>query len=179
MITCELQVHLNQYEMKKDQFLQSGSLSESRRQFLEKAGLATVLSTFGVAFFTSCVSSEEPDDTTPTPPNSTTPNGITISGNSVQVNLNIQNKLAASGGWLLITSAKTLVANLNGTYVALSSVCTHSGCFDSWSFTNSRFTCTCHNSIFDTAGKVIQGPAGSPLDVYSTSVAGTTLTINK
>ena len=164
--------------MEKDQFLKSGSLSESRRKFLEKVGLAAVISSFGTAFFTSCVSSEEPDDTT-TPPNTTAPNGITISGNTVQVNLTIQNKLAASGGWLLITSAKTLVANLNGTYVALTSVCTHSGCFDSWSFTNSRFTCTCHNSIFDTAGKVVQGPAGQPLDVYKTSVSGSTLTINK
>ncbi len=164
--------------MKNNQFPNSGTLSASRRKFLEKAGLATVVSTFGISFFTSCVSSEEPDDTT-TPTNPTAPNGITISGNTVQVNLTIQNKLAASGGWLLITSAKTLVANLNGTYVALTSVCTHSGCFDSWSFTNSRFTCTCHNSIFDTAGKVVQGPAGQPLDVYITSVSGSTLTINK
>ena len=173
-----LQVHLNQLEMKKDQFLQSGSLSESRRQFLEKAGLAAVMGSFGIAFFTSCVSSEEPDDTT-TPPSTTTPNGITVSGSTIQVNLTIQNKLAASGGWLLIETAKTLVANLNGTYVALTSVCTHSGCFDSWSFANSRFTCTCHNSIFDTAGKVLQGPAPQPLQVYTASVSGTTLTINK
>jgi cytochrome b6-f complex iron-sulfur subunit len=173
-----LQVHLNQLEMKKDQFLQSGSLSESRRQFLEKAGLAAVMGSFGIAFFTSCVSSEEPDDTT-TPPSTTTPNGITVSGSTIQVNLTIQNKLAASGGWLLIETAKTLVANLNGTYVALTSVCTHSGCFDSWSFANSRFTCTCHNSIFDTAGKVLQGPATQPLQVYTASVSGTTLTINK
>ncbi len=166
--------------MRNNKVANSGTLSASRRQFIEKAGLATVMSTFGISFFTSCVSSEDPDDPTPTtPPTTTTPNGITISGNTVQVNLTIQNKLAASGGWLLITSAKTLVANLNGTYVALTSVCTHSGCFDSWSFTNSRFTCTCHNSIFDTAGKVVQGPAGQPLDVYSTSVSGTTLTINK
>lgn len=179
MIACELHAFLNQFEMKKNQFLQSGNLSESRRQFLEKAGLATVLGTFGISFFTSCVSSEEPDDTTSPPTNSPAPNGITISGNTVQVNLTIQNKLAASGGWLLITSAKTLVANLNGTYVALTSVCTHSGCFDSWSFTNSQFICTCHNSIFDTAGKVVQGPAGQPLDVYNTSVSGSTLTINK
>ena len=164
--------------MRNNKVANSGTLSASRRQFIEKAGLATVMSTFGISFFTSCVSSEEPDDTT-TPPNTTAPNGITISGNTVQVNLTIQNKLAASGGWLLITSAKTLVANLNGTYVALTSVCTHSGCFDSWSFTNSRFTCACHNSIFDTAGKVVQGPAGQPLDVYSTSVSGSTLTINK
>jgi len=166
--------------MKNNKVANSGTLSASRRQFIEKAGLATVMSTFGISFFTSCVSSEDPDDPTSTPPPTTTsPNGITISGNTVQVNLTIQNKLAASGGWLLITSAKTLVANLNGTYVALTSVCTHSGCFDSWSFTNSRFTCTCHNSIFDTAGKVVQGPAGQPLDVYSTSVSGSTLTINK
>ena len=166
--------------MKNNKVANSGTLSASRRQFIEKAGLATVMSTFGISFFTSCVSSEDPDDPTSTPPPTTTsPNGITISGNTVQVNLTIQNKLAASGGWLLITSAKTLVANLNGSYVALTSVCTHSGCFDSWSFTNSRFTCTCHNSIFDTAGKVVQGPAGQPLDVYSTSVSGSTLTINK
>lgn len=173
-----LQVHLNQLEMKKNQFLQSGNLSESRRQFLEKAGLAAVMGSFGIAFFTSCVSSEEPDDTTP-PPSTTTPNGITVSGSTIQVNLTIQNKLAASGGWLLIETAKTLVANLNGTFIALTSVCTHSGCFDSWSFANSRFTCTCHNSIFDTAGKVLQGPATQPLQVYTASVSGTTLTINK
>ena len=174
-----LQVHLNQLEMKKDQFLQSGSLSESRRQFLEKAGLAAVMGSFGIAFFTSCVSSEEPDDTTTPPPNTTTPNGITVSGSTIQVNLTIQTRLAASGGWLLIETAKTLVANLNGSYVALTSVCTHSGCFDSWAFSNNRFTCTCHNSIFDTAGKVLQGPATQPLQVYTASVSGTTLTINK
>ena len=165
--------------MKKDQFLQSGSLSESRRQFLEKAGLAAVMGSFGIAFFTSCESSEEPDDTTTPHPNTTTPNGITVSGSTIQVNLTIQTRLAASGGWLLIETAKTLVANLNGSYVALTSVCTHSGCFDSWSFANNRFTCTCHNSIFDTAGKVLQGPATQPLQVYTASVSGTTLTINK
>jgi cytochrome b6-f complex iron-sulfur subunit len=124
------------------------------------------------------VSSEEPDDTT-TPPSTTTPNGITVSGSTIQVNLTIQTKLAATGGWLLIETAKTLVANINGTFVALTSVCTHSGCFDSWAFSNNRFTCTCHNSIFDTAGKALQGPATQPLQVYTTSVSGTTLTINK
>jgi cytochrome b6-f complex iron-sulfur subunit len=178
LITWKLQLHLNQLEMKNDQFLKSGSLSESRRQFLEKAGLAAVIGTFGTAFFTSCVSSEEPGGST-TPPNTSSPNGITISGTTIQVNLTIQTKLAATGGWLLIETAKTLVANINGNFVALTSVCTHSGCFDSWAFTNNRFTCTCHNSIFDTAGAVVQGPATQPLQVYTTSLAGNTLTINK
>jgi cytochrome b6-f complex iron-sulfur subunit len=165
---------------KNQETIRSGSLTASRRQFIEKAGLATIMSTFGVAFFTSCVSSEEPDPNPVTPPPAgNQPTGITVTGNSIQVNLSIQTRLATSGGWLLIGAAKTLVANLNGTFVALTSVCTHSGCADSWTFSNSRFTCTCHNSIFDTAGKVLQGPATAPLQVYSTNVSGTTLTINK
>uniref|UniRef100_UPI00404786B0 QcrA and Rieske domain-containing protein n=1 Tax=Algoriphagus sp. TaxID=1872435 RepID=UPI00404786B0 len=164
--------------MKNQSLLQSGSLSESRRQFLEKAGFAAVMSTFGISFFTSCVSTEEPGDVT-TPANASSNDGITISGSTVQINLSVQTKLAASGGWLLVVSAKTLIANLDGAFVAMTSVCTHSGCFDSWSFTNNRFTCTCHNSIFNTAGQVLQGPATQPLQVYNTSVSGTTLTINK
>lgn len=164
--------------MKNQKTPLTGSLSASRRKFIEKAGLATIMSTFGVAFFTSCVSSDEPDPTT-TPSTGTQPNGITVSGNSILVDLNIQSRLATSGGWLLIETAKTLVANINGTFVALTSVCTHSGCSDNWAFSNSKFTCTCHNSIFDTAGNVVQGPAQAALQVYTTSVSGTKLTINK
>jgi cytochrome b6-f complex iron-sulfur subunit len=159
--------------------LRSGNLSVSRRNFIEKAGLATVLSSFGVAFFTSCVSSEDSDPTGSTPGGGSTSNGITISGSTIAINLTIQTRLASSGGWLLIEPAKTLVANISGTYVAMTSVCTHSGCFDSWSFSNNRFICNCHNSIFDTAGKVVQGPASTALQVYTTSVSGTTLTISK
>jgi len=165
--------------MKNQNPLRSGSLSVSRRKFIEKAGLATVMSTFGVAFFTSCVSSDEPDPTTTPPSTGTQPNGITVSGNSIIVDLNIQTRLATSGGWLLIETAKTLVANLNGTFVALTSVCTHASCADSWAFSNSKFTCTCHNSVFDTAGKVLEGPATAPLQVYTANVSGKTLTINK
>lgn len=164
--------------MKNQPLLHSGSLSNSRRQFLEKVGFVAVMGTFGISFFTSCVSTEEPSDATP-PQNSSSNDGITISGSTIQINLAVQTKLASSGGWLLVGAGKTLVANLDGAFVAMTSVCTHSGCFDSWSFTNNRFTCTCHNSIFDTAGQVLQGPATKALQVYTTSVSGTTLTVNK
>lgn len=166
--------------MKNQETLLSGNLSASRRKFIEKAGFATIMSTFGVAFFTSCTSAEDTDPNPVTPPPAVNvPNGITVSGNTVTVNLSIQTRLAVAGGWLLINTAKTLVANINGTFIAMTSVCTHSGCADSWNFTNSQFTCTCHNSIFDTAGRVLQGPAAAPLQVYTASVSGTTLTINK
>ncbi|MDA1268825.1 MAG: Rieske (2Fe-2S) protein [Bacteroidetes bacterium] len=166
-------------DIKNNQFQKSGTLTESRRQFIEKAGLAAVIGTFGISFFTSCVSSDEPINPATPPPNTTAPNGITVSGSVVKIDLTIQTRLATAGGWLLIESAKTLVANLNGNFVALTSVCTHSGCFDRWAFANNRFTCTCHNSIFDTAGAVLQGPAAQPLVAYSTSVSGTTLTVTK
>lgn len=158
----------------------SGKLSDSRRKFIEKAGLAAVMGTFGVAFFTSCSSTEDADpgngNNTGNPGQS---GGITVSGNTIRIDLTIQTRLASSGGWLLIQDARALVANINGSYVAMTSVCTHSGCSDSWSFANSRFTCTCHGSVFDSAGKVLQGPANAPLTLYTASVNGTTLTVTK
>jgi cytochrome b6-f complex iron-sulfur subunit len=87
--------------------------------------------------------------------------------------------LTTSGNWLLIENARTLVANVSGSYVALTSVCTHSGCDKNWTFGNSRFTCTCHGSVFDPSGAVLQGPATQPLTQYNTQVTGTTLTITR
>ena len=40
-----------------------------------------------------------------------------------------------------------------------SAVCTHLGCFIRWNKINRHWNCTCHGSIFDSGGKVINGPA--------------------
>lgn len=157
----------------------TGNLSQSRREFVERAGMTAVMSAFGLAFFTSCSDSEDQNPgTPPTPPPSST-NGITISGKTIRIDLASQTGLAASGGWLLIIEAKTLVVNVGGSYSAMTSVCTHSACDRNWTFTNSRFTCTCHGSQFDTSGNVLQGPASQPLESYATSVNGTALTVTK
>ena len=155
-----------------------GNLTESRRKFIEKAGIVTVLGTFGVSFFTSCSSAAEDVDPTGNN-NNNSPDGITVVGSTIRIDLQIQKGLASSGNWLLIKDANTLVANINGSYVAMSSVCTHSNCSDRWSFGNNRFTCTCHGSVFDAAGKVLQGPASSPLPLYTATVNGSILTISK
>lgn len=156
----------------------TGELSESRRKFLEKAGVSLVLGTLGASFFTSCSTTEDANPGSPTPP-SNSGSGITISGNTVSIDLNIQTSLRTSGNWILISNARTLVANINNTYVALTSVCTHEGCTDNWSFANSRFTCTCHGSVFDPSGAVLNGPARSPLTAFSAQVNGNTLVITK
>ncbi|GMQ23690.1 hypothetical protein Aoki45_03720 [Algoriphagus sp. oki45] len=156
----------------------AGTLTESRRKFLEKAGLSMTLSLFGVSFFTSCSSTEDADPTTP-PVGGGNGNGISISGNTISIDLNTQQGLQNAGNWLLITNARTLVANVNGSFVALTSVCTHSGCFDSWTFGNNRFTCRCHGSVFDPSGQVLQGPANAPLQQFNTQVSGTNLIITR
>ncbi|MDX5338108.1 MAG: ubiquinol-cytochrome c reductase iron-sulfur subunit [Cyclobacteriaceae bacterium] len=155
-----------------------GELSESRRKFLEKAGVSLVLGTLGVSFFTSCSTTEDANPGNPNPP-SNSGSGITISGNTISIDLNIQTRLRTSGNWLLIENARTLVANINNSYVALTSVCTHEGCTDSWAFSNNRFICNCHGSVFDPSGAVVNGPARTPLTAYTAQVNGTTLVITK
>lgn len=152
----------------------SGSLTDSRRKFLEKAGLSLALGTFGVAFFTSCTSM---DDSDPTIPSGDSGNGITIKGNSITVNLSIQTALNTSGNWILIENVKVLLANVNGSFVALTSVCTHSGCDRNWTFGNNRFTCTCHGSEFDPSGRVLNGPATLPLTQFTVKRVGDLVTV--
>lgn len=156
----------------------SGSLTESRRKFLEKTGTSIVLAAFGAAFFTSCSSTEDADPTASNPPGNSS-NGVTISGNTISINLSIQTALNTTGNWLLIENARTLVANVNGSFIALTSVCTHSGCDRNWTFASNRFTCTCHGSVFDPNGRVLQGPATAPLAQFGTQITGTTLVVSK
>jgi cytochrome b6-f complex iron-sulfur subunit len=156
----------------------TGNLTNSRREFIERAGMTAVMSTFGLSFFTAC-SSESETPNQPTTPPPTASNGVTISGNTIRIDLTSQAALAVNGGWLLVIDAQTLVVNVGGAYSALTSVCTHSSCDRNWTFASSKFTCTCHGSEFDTSGNVLQGPANQPLRSYTTGLNGTVLTVTK
>ncbi|MDG1278516.1 MAG: Rieske (2Fe-2S) protein [Algoriphagus sp.] len=155
----------------------SGSLTKSRREFIERAGMTAVMTTFGLSFFTACSETEEPNRPNTPPPTSS--NGVTVSGNTIRIDLTSQAALAAAGGWLLVIDAQTLVVNVGGSYRALTSVCTHSACDRNWTFASSKFTCTCHGSEFDTSGNVLQGPANQPLRSFTTALNGTVLTVTK
>lgn len=51
----------------------------------------------------------------------------------------------------------------NGGLHCLSAVCTHLGCLVEWNGIEQSWDCPCHGSRFDTEGKILNGPAPSPL----------------
>lgn len=157
--------------------IKSGSLDSSRRQFIEKSGTALAISLFGLSFFTAC--SDEDDPMPDNMPPTSGGNGISISEGLIQIDLTRQTDLRNDGSWILIVTAQTLVVNVNGSYKALTSVCTHSACDRSWTYGSNRFTCTCHGSQFNTDGDVVTGPANSPLESFSTRLNGDTLIVEK
>lgn len=60
-------------------------------------------------------------------------------------------------------------------YIAFSGKCPHLGCGYKWRSHKTRgqvFLCPCHLSIFDSAGKVLDGPAPRPLDILPIRVDG-------
>jgi cytochrome b6-f complex iron-sulfur subunit len=54
-------------------------------------------------------------------------------------------------------------------YWAMSAICTHLGCVVS--VTPEGFACPCHGSKFSPQGKVLRGPAPSPLTWYEIGLA--------
>lgn len=52
----------------------------------------------------------------------------------------------------------------NGRLTQLSPVCTHMGCEVMWNGVERTWDCPCHGSRFTPAGKVLAGPAESPLE---------------
>jgi Rieske Fe-S protein len=54
-------------------------------------------------------------------------------------------------------------------YAVIGTICTHLGCVVA--ATGTGFECPCHGSRFDQEGKVVQGPAPSPLPWYELSLA--------
>lgn len=83
--------------------------------------------------------------------------------------------LKSNGG--SVYKSGVIIARTNtGTFLAYSQYCTHAGCTVNFSGTN-YFQCYCHGSEFDSNGKVLRGPANSPLAKYKTQLTGTMLRV--
>jgi cytochrome b6-f complex iron-sulfur subunit len=83
--------------------------------------------------------------------------------------------LLSTGGYVVESSI--IICNTGDGYLALSSVCTHSGCTIDYDHGSGNLPCPCHGSVFSTTGSVLQGPADSPLKKYDIDQEGDILTI--
>ena len=102
----------------------------------------------------------------------------TLSGSTITVTVT-GTALATAGTLALVTTAggDVLVARTDAsTFVALSAGCTHQAC-EITGFSGQSYVCPCHGSRFDTSGRVVNGPAVSPLPQFQTQFSNDVLTI--
>lgn len=102
-------------------------------------------------------------------------NGGTPSGTTVDLTLSKYASLNTSGGYAYV--GNIIVINSAGTYIALSKICTHEGCTVAFSSAADKIVCDCHGSSFSKSGSVLNGPATSPLKLYTVTQEGDILTI--
>lgn len=159
-----------------------------RKTFLKTAGSAALFAALGITF-SGCSNSTDSgmgdnndsnNDDGESGGSDDSSGGIVVNSDEVIIDLNSNegSSLSSSGGWLLITSAQLLVVNVDGsTLRAFSSVCTHQNCSTNWEFSNNIFTCTCHNSRFNTSGEVVSGPATRDLPEFGVTRDGNIVTV--
>jgi len=135
-----------------------------RKEFLSVLGLGAAVIACG-----SCVGGCKPlDDNVPSAPT------------NVDFTLNLAdaaNSALKSNGGYVYHNGIIVARTSNGSYVALSSICTHQGGTVFYDSATNEFHCPNHGSNFATDGSVINGPASSPIARYTTALSGTSLRV--
>jgi cytochrome b6-f complex iron-sulfur subunit len=156
------------------------SREQTRRQFCARTCRVASVAALGgalAAALESCGGSSSP--TSPSDGASALPTvSGTVTGSSMVVTIT-GTALATAGALALVktTAGDVLVARTGAdTFVALSAGCTHQAC-EITGYAGQTFVCPCHGSRFDTSGRVVNGPASSPLRQFQTQFANDVLTI--
>lgn len=161
----------------KDQELSLTNLlntSSSRREFIfdniKKIGLIAV-GTYTVSLINACNNS-----------NPVSPSGNSNATVTVDINQAGNTALKSVGGTIAIggneldNTGMLLIRKSDTEILAFSRFCTHQGCTVN-KFSNGIAYCPCHGSEFNTDGKVVRGPASSPLKKYNAVLSGNIITI--
>lgn len=72
-----------------------------------------------------------------------------------------------------------LIRNSDGSYRALSAVCTHLGCIVQYRSDLQQVWCACHNGLYDLNGRNISGPPPRPLEVYEVHLQGDDVLVSR
>jgi Rieske Fe-S protein len=103
-----------------------------------------------------------------------------VNGRAVVVQIDSASPLAAVGSAAQVRSsggAFLVARTAQDTFTALTSTCTHDTCTIT-GFESSSYVCPCHGSRFTTTGRVLNGPASSPLRAFATEFSNNVLTIS-
>jgi cytochrome b6-f complex iron-sulfur subunit len=99
-----------------------------------------------------------------------------------EVTLKDAHKLAA-GSVLMFkfgTSPAMLIHHLDGTWVALTAVCTHLGCTVQYEPQMNRIHCACHGGVYDPrTGANVSGPPPKPLKLFKVAVNDTGVLVSR
>jgi cytochrome b6-f complex iron-sulfur subunit len=138
-----------------------------RKEFLAQLGLSSA-----AIFAGACLAGCSKDD-------GGSGGGVTPPAN-VDFTINLADSANAAlntAGGFIYQSGIIIARTLSDTYLAVAQACTHEGTTVVWQSGNNRFFCPNHGSTFSTTGAVTNGPAGSALRRYNTSLTGTNLRI--
>lgn len=142
----------------------------TRREFCTHACLAGA-----ATFLAACGGSGSTDIGTALP---------VVTGNRVNglttVTIDANSPLNAVGGMALVqASGASFLASRSSAdaCTVVTSVCTHQQCTVS-NASSGVYTCPCHGSQFDPSGRVVRGPAASPLQPFSSALFNGVLTIS-
>jgi Rieske Fe-S protein len=159
----------------KDKEVTAGERSDlSRRTFVVQAACLTAIGGALGTMLQGCGGVTSPSDV----PALQTVSGTRVSG-GITVQVDAASPLSAVGSAALVHTSigDFLVAHTaQTTFVALNAICTHQTCTIT-GFGNQNYVCPCHGSTFDVNGRVLGGPAPSPLRQYPSQFASGVLTI--
>lgn len=135
--------------------------SYARRDFVKAfAAFATVV---GGAVLAASVKLPAPQQQGTQTSTSSLPNGAIANVNQLQVGSPVYFEYPSG-------YPNILLKNADGTLTALSMLCTHICCECSYDSSVNQIYCPCHGSVFDTSGRVLRGPAQTPLPSVKLSV---------
>lgn len=132
----------------------------NRREFLAWVGVGGIASYLPVALV-ACANTVDESSIANTP---TRPDGFVTVGTLTE----LKQKGQLSQETILVIPSPSDSTKI----IAVNPTCSHAGCAVEWEKDEKAFLCPCHDSLFSSEGKVLQGPAKSPLPVYPTKIEG-------
>jgi cytochrome b6-f complex iron-sulfur subunit len=96
---------------------------------------------------------------------------------NVDFTLDVSTGSLAQNGGYVVKNGVIVARTQSGSFLAVSSGCTHEGTTVQYKASQNEFYCPNHGALFASTGKVLQGPASRSLAQYNTTLTGNSLRV--